>query len=65
LEDPRTYGTLFFHQEKSFHDHGSGRGREMPTFRICPVMVLVTVPVMVWPSGGGSDYPAAVGRRTR
>jgi hypothetical protein len=26
LEDPRVYSTLFFHQEKSFHDHQCGGG---------------------------------------
>jgi hypothetical protein len=25
MEDPRAYSTLFFHQEKSFHDHDSRR----------------------------------------
>jgi hypothetical protein len=28
LEDPRAHSTLFFHQEKSFHDHGPHGQRE-------------------------------------
>jgi len=32
LEVLRAYRTLFFHQEKSFHDHGSGQRLEMCKF---------------------------------